>query len=136
MSIYRYALPCYRRAMEQQKPWFMRHPRRKYIERCIVASPVWANRSKMRELLKEARRLTKETGVLHTLDHRIPLHGRYASGLNNEHNLQVLRHDLNAHKSNHWRFHGHPDLFAEPEQFPLWPRTIDDRIRQRDMSAQ
>lgn len=136
MTVYRYALPCYRRAMEQQKPWFMRHPRRSYIERCIVASPVWADRRKMRELLAEARRLTRETGVLHTLDHRIPISGRYASGLNCEFNLQVMRHDLNAHKSNHWRQHGHPDLFSEPEQFGLWAPGIDDRIRQLDLAAQ
>lgn len=135
MSIIRYAWPSYRRAMERQAPWFMNHPRRSYIERCVVATPPWADLRKMRELLKEARRLTAETGIPHTLDHRIPINGRYVCGLNCDDNLQVLRHDLNAAKSNHWRQHGHPDMFDQPEQFALWSRGEDERIAQLDREA-
>jgi hypothetical protein len=135
MSIIRYAWPCYRRAMERQAPWFMAHPRRSYIERCVVASPAWADRAEMRRLHREAKRLTAETGVLHTLDHEIPLAGRYVSGLNVPANLRVLRHDLNAHKSNHWLQHGHPDLFEEPEQFPLWERGVDEQVWRRNMGV-
>lgn len=58
----------------------------------------------------EARRLSRETGVLHTVDHIVPLIGPYSAemgcrlvcGLHNEHNLQILTHAVNAAKGNRW----------------------------------
>ena len=64
--------------------------------------PVWADKKAIRAVYAEARRLTHETGVLHHVDHVIPLNGREVSGLHVEGNLQVLTFIENSRKHNHF----------------------------------
>ena len=62
--------------------------------------PAWADKDKIYEFYKEARRLTKETGILHQVDHIIPSTNRLVCGLHNEFNLQILTKSENCSKSN------------------------------------
>lgn len=62
--------------------------------------PPWANGKAIRALQAEAKRLTKETGIPHHVDHVIPLQGRYVSGLHVETNMQILSATDNLRKSN------------------------------------
>jgi hypothetical protein len=66
-------------------------------------TPPWLSKeelNKIREVYKLARKLSKETGVLHHVDHIIPLQGKLASGLHTLNNLQVLTAKDNLVKSN------------------------------------
>jgi hypothetical protein len=76
--------------------------------------------AEIRRLDRRARELTIQTGVPHVVDHVIPITNKRVCGLNVGANLAVIRKDVNARKSNHWcEWHG--ELFADPEQFSLWP---------------
>lgn len=64
--------------------------------------PTWADKKAIRAVYAEARRLTQETGIVHHVDHVIPLNGRDVSGLHVENNLQVLTDTENRRKHNHF----------------------------------
>jgi hypothetical protein len=64
--------------------------------------PVWADKKAIRAVYEEARRLTQETGIVHHVDHDIPLNGRDVSGLHVANNLQVLTDTENLRKHNHF----------------------------------
>ena len=49
---------------------------------------------------REAKRLFKETGIPHHVDHIIPLQGKYVSGLHVPTNLQILTASENSTKGN------------------------------------
>jgi 5-methylcytosine-specific restriction endonuclease McrA len=71
-------------------------------QRIKRATPPWANLTAIREFYKEARKLELETGIVHEVDHVIPLKGRLVSGLHVETNLQILTKDDNRSKANHY----------------------------------
>ena len=71
------------------------------IDKIKRATPPWAGLDAIAAIYAEARRLTRETGVLHHVDHIIPLRGRNVSGLHVASNLQVLTAGANQQKSNH-----------------------------------
>jgi hypothetical protein len=81
--------------------------RRREIQK-IQSTPAWASRAKMAEFYKEATRLTKETGIVHHVDHIIPLRGKMVCGLHCEANLRVVTRGENLQKSNHF----YPELIA------------------------
>jgi hypothetical protein len=62
----------------------------------------WANAAAIAEMYSTAKQLTQETGVLHHVDHVIPLLGEFVSGLHVESNLQVLPADENIRKRNRY----------------------------------
>lgn len=84
--------------MESPRNYYGGNARAKTLNRM----PSWANKKAIRAFYAEARRLTAETGVLHHVDHKIPLVGREVSGLHVENNLQVLTHQENSRKHNHF----------------------------------
>jgi inhibitor of KinA sporulation pathway (predicted exonuclease) len=65
-----------------------------------AATPTWANRSEIVEIYKEARRITRETGVKHVVDHMVPLSSKNVCGLHTAKNLQVVPDSVNASKGN------------------------------------
>lgn len=65
------------------------------------ASPPWLTkeqRKEMNDYTREARRLTKETGVLHTADHIIPFNSKYVCGLHVPWNMRVILNTDNTSK--------------------------------------
>lgn len=69
----------------------------------LNATPKWADRKAVLAAYLEARRLTKETGVQHHVDHIVPLKSPIVCGLHVEHNLQVIPGVENSRKGNrHW----------------------------------
>lgn len=96
----------------EQPEWLKKHPRRDYIEQCVLATPPWVSHKDMMALHAEKLRRTEATGIEHVLDHIIPLKHAYVCGLNVPWNIQIITRRQNAAKSNKW----HPDqmdLFLE-----------------------
>lgn len=71
-----------------------------YSRRVRKAKPKWVKRHDLLPFYLEAQRLTEETGILHSVDHIIPLNGVDVSGLHVPGNLQVLTLSENSRKSN------------------------------------
>jgi len=68
-----------------------------------LATPRWADPQKMADVYLERDRLTSETGVLHHVDHIVPIVHPLVCGLNWEGNLRVIPAADNMRKSN--KFH-------------------------------
>lgn len=64
------------------------------------AMPAWANKEEIRLMYAIARRVSCETGVLHHVDHEIPLKGKLVCGLHVPNNLQLLTGVDNGRKGN------------------------------------
>lgn len=73
-----------------------------------LQAPDWPESEKIGAMYAEARRLTKETGVRHQVDHVVPLRGvdfkrkRNVSGLHIARNLRIVSADENIKKGNHF----------------------------------
>lgn len=67
----------------------------------IKATPSWANHEKINEVYSMAAEMTNN-GVLHHVDHIIPLRSKLVCGLHCESNLQVLKASVNSSKGNRW----------------------------------
>ena len=64
------------------------------------ATSSWADMDKMKEIYVERDRVTNETGVVHHVDHIVPIVNKKVCGLNNEFNLRVIPGRENLIKSN------------------------------------
>lgn len=64
--------------------------------------PAWADDTKIQEVYALARLLSETTGVVHHVDHVIPLQGRRVSGLHVHNNLQAIPAAANQRKFNHF----------------------------------
>lgn len=64
------------------------------------AIPAWADHAKIREVYKEAKRLTLTTGVPHDVDHIVPLTSKIVCGLHVSANLEILPETENKSKGN------------------------------------
>jgi hypothetical protein len=78
------------------------------------ATPPWADMKVIAAFYKEAKRLTKETGELHVVDHIVPKCSRLVCGLHVPWNLRVVHWHENATKGAFWW----PDM--PNEQTPLF----------------
>lgn len=74
----------------------------KYYAGKTQATPAWANPIKIAAFYIEAARLTRETGVVHHVDHNVPLRSKLVCGLHCEFNLQVIPGPDNQSKSNRY----------------------------------
>lgn len=74
----------------------------KWIMARIIATPPWADMKAIRAVYDEAARLTEETGILHEVDHWVPLNHPNVCGLHVDWNLRALPKAVNMAKSNHW----------------------------------
>lgn len=62
--------------------------------------PPWADREAIRAIYRECRRITRETGIEHHVDHIIPVRGRRVCGLHVPENLRIITAEENLRKSN------------------------------------
>jgi hypothetical protein len=68
-------------------------------------TPPWADMAAIKAVYAEAKRLTRETGELHVVDHIVPLCGKLVSGLHVHWNLRVV----------HWRVNSAKGAFFWPD---------------------
>lgn len=105
MSCARFFNPRLRkRVMSGDEPgWLQRHPRRRYIVSCVLASPPWPGEAeRIAALRRKANELSTLTGLRYVLDHIIPLNHPHVCGLHIAENLQTMYWRANAVKSNRW----------------------------------
>lgn len=77
----------------------------KYLNRLASATPAWLTPQDwdaMNAVYEQARKLTRETGVRHEVDHIYPLNGKTVCGLHVPSNLQILTQAENVAKSNRY----------------------------------
>lgn len=68
--------------------------------RKLQATPVWVDPKDFRQIYKLARQMTLETGVVHVVDHIVPLVNKNVCGLHVPWNLQVIPQLDNSRKFN------------------------------------
>ena len=69
----------------------------------LNATPAWLTdkqQAEMAAIYKEAMAMEKQTGILHHVDHIVPLKGKNVSGLHVPWNLQILTATENMSKGN------------------------------------
>jgi hypothetical protein len=62
--------------------------------------PPWSETEKISKLYLECKKRTEETGIMHHVDHKIPMQGKNVCGLHVYDNLQILTASENCSKSN------------------------------------
>lgn len=80
----------------------------KYENKLSKATPKWLTKEHwdaMNAMYQEAKRLTRETGLRHEVDHIHPINGKTLSGLHVPWNLQILTQSANVAKSNRYADH-------------------------------
>jgi hypothetical protein len=69
----------------------------------LQATPLWSDLNAIKQIYKEADRISKETGIKHEVDHIVPLQSNLVCGLHVPANLQILTKPENISKGNrHW----------------------------------
>jgi|688.fasta_scaffold622112_3 hypothetical protein len=71
-----------------------------YQRRKKAATPSWVSKKDFEPIYNEAKKLSKETGINHEVDHIIPLKGEYVCGLHVPQNLQIITEYENGKKFN------------------------------------
>lgn len=82
------------------------------------AMPIWADLDQMLAFYAEATRLTRETGIVHHVDHIYPLKSEIMCGLHCQTNLQVVPATVNQRKRNL------PPTMDEEPRCCAWPSII------------
>ncbi len=65
-----------------------------------MATPLWADRVAIAKIYAQAVYLTRMSGLRYTVDHIIPLRGKYVCGLHIAENLAVMVDTENVAKGN------------------------------------
>ncbi len=92
--------------LENSKEWYANNKYRKLAttnareQRCKNATPPWVSMADVQFIYKQAKQVSKETGVPHEVDHIIPLTHDVICGLNAPINLQVIPASENRRKAN------------------------------------
>lgn len=73
---------------------------RLYRKKVRQATPPWADKAAIRKIYAEAKIMTRATGLVHSVDHIVPLRGEFVWGLHVEYNLRVVLHEDNMRKGN------------------------------------
>jgi hypothetical protein len=81
------------------RPYYNEKSRRRFAAR-LRASPEWADKKAVLRIYQECQRISVETGILHHVDHIVPLVSPLVCGLHVEYNLQILPAAENLSKSN------------------------------------
>jgi len=66
----------------------------------LNATPNWADLSAIRRIYEECQKVSNETGIVHEVDHDIPLISKLVCGLHCEANLKIIPKVVNRKKSN------------------------------------
>ncbi len=69
------------------------------IKKCI---PLWANLIQIKTIYARATELTLQTGIMHHVDHIVPIQSKLVCGLHCEANLQVILASENCSKQNRY----------------------------------
>lgn len=80
----------------------------------VRATPAWCDKALVAQFYREARRLTRETGELHVVDHVVPKISSWVCGLHVPANLRVIHWRENTAKANNWW----PDMWGEQCSLP------------------
>ena len=75
----------------------------KYSDIKLCATPSF-DQNGIPAFYKEAKRLTRETGIVYTVDHIIPIKGEFVTGLHVASNLQILTLRDNCRKGNKYNY--------------------------------
>ena len=91
--------------LESGRRWCRKNPDKVAVKRFrrTNAVPAWlsqADRDSIAEIYRRARRLTRTTGIVHHVDHIVPISGRTVCGLHVPWNLQILTAKANLAKTN------------------------------------
>lgn len=66
------------------------------------ATPPWIDRKAIDAVYREAARITAETGIMHHVDHVVPIAGKGVCGLHVPWNLEIVPAMENLSKNNHF----------------------------------
>lgn len=91
--------------------WVTAHIRASYLIHVALSAPPWVDRAALRAIQRQARALTKATGIQHVADHIVPITHPRVCGLTVPWNMQIVPWVVNASKGNRWC----------PEQGELFP---------------
>lgn len=84
---------------EKRRPLVAHHAGKRRAAK-IQRTPAWADQDAIRAVYAQAKAMTDATGIVHHVDHEIPLQGRRVSGLHVENNLRVIPASENIKKHN------------------------------------
>lgn len=111
-----WALKNWDRVIATKRAWKERNPSStradRAYRRCMEhkSCPAWADRAELRRFYMESRRLTEETGVLHHVDHVLPIRNKHICGLHVPVNLAVIPAGENMRKTNKFEPYSAPGL--------------------------
>lgn len=101
---------------DEDLPVVAKHP---HHRQRIIATPDWADFQRIREVYKEADRLSALHGIPYSVDHDIPLNHPRVCGLHVHNNLKPSPLKANMSKGNKW-CPEQLELFEDNEQLRLF----------------